>query len=143
MLTATIDALEGKDVAVVDIPGSYFSADIDNEVHVVFRGTLAYIMVASDPSLYRSFVSYDTVKAVLYVWLQKALYGCLKIALLFYEKLVGDIDAYGFKINTHDPCVANNMMGGKQLTVFWHVEDLKISCVNANEMTKIIQWLES
>ena len=40
MLTATIDALEGRFVAVVDIPGAYLSADMDKKVHVVFRGTL-------------------------------------------------------------------------------------------------------
>ena len=62
---------------------------------------------------------------------------------MFYEKLVGDLDAYGFNINPYDPCLAKNMICGKQLTVFWHVDDLKISCVNANKVTKMIQWLES
>ena len=143
MLTATINALEGRDVAVVDIPGAYLSADVDNDVHVVFRGTLAEMMVMSDPALYRPFVSYATGKTVLYVRLQKSLYGCLKIALLFYEKLVGDLETYGFKINPYDPCVANNMVGRKQLTLCWHVDDLKISCVDANEVTKMIQWLQS
>ena len=143
MLTATIDALEGLDVAVVDILGAYLSADMDDEVHMVFRGTLAEMMVMADPALYRTFVSYETGKPVLYVRLHKALYGCLKRALLFYEKLVGDLEAYGFKINPYDPCVADKMIGGKELTVIWHVDDLKISCVNANEVTKMIQWLES
>ena len=86
---------------------------MDDEVHVVFRGTLADMMVAANPALYRPFVSYDTVKVVLYVRLQKALYGCLKITLLFYEKLVGDLEAYGFRINPYDPCVANKMVGGE------------------------------
>ena len=75
MLTATIDALEGQDVAVVDIPGAYLSADMDNEVHVVFRGKLAEVMVVDDPALYRTFLSYETGKSVLYVRLHKALYG--------------------------------------------------------------------
>ena len=59
MLTATIDALEGRDVAVVDISGAYLSADMDDEVHVLFRGTLADMMVMADPALYRPFVSYE------------------------------------------------------------------------------------
>ena len=66
MLTATIDALEGQDVAVVDILGAYLSADMDNEVHVVFRGTLAEVMVMADTALYRPFVAYETGKPVLY-----------------------------------------------------------------------------
>ena len=84
MLTVTIDALEERDVAVVDIPGAYLSADIDDEVHVVFRGTLVDLMVVANPVLYRPFVSYERGQAVLYIWLKKVLYGCLKSALLFY-----------------------------------------------------------
>ena len=38
---ATIDALEGRDVAVVDITGAYLSVDMDDNLHAVFRGTLA------------------------------------------------------------------------------------------------------
>ena len=53
------------------------------------------------------------------------------------------MEAYGFRINPYDPCVANNMVGGKQLTVCWHVDNPKISCVDAKELTKMIQWLES
>ena len=143
MLTSKIDALKVKDVALVEIAGAYLSMDMDNEVHVVFRGTLAEMMVMADLSLYRPFVSYETGKPVLYVRLQKALYGCLKSSLLFYEKLVGDLEEYGFKINLYNPCVSNKMVGGKQVTVCWHVEDLKILCVEANEVTKMIQWLES
>ena len=45
MLTATIDALEVQDMAVLDKPGAYLSADMDDEVHVVFRGTLAEMML--------------------------------------------------------------------------------------------------
>ena len=70
ILTATIDALEGRDVLVVDISVEYLSAEMDNEAHVVFRGTLAELMVAVDPALYQTFVSYTTGQTVLYVQLQ-------------------------------------------------------------------------
>ena len=67
MLTATIDTLEERDVAIVDIPGAYLSADMDDEVHIIFRGTLADMMVAADTALYRPFVPYATGKVVLYI----------------------------------------------------------------------------
>ena len=35
------------------------------------------------------------------------------------------------------------MIGGKQITVYRHVGNLKISYVNTNKVTKLIQWLES
>ena len=143
MLTATIDALEVRDGALVDITGAYLIADMDDEVHEVFRGTLAELMMAADPELYRTFMSYETGQAILYVRMQKALYGCLKSALMFYEKLVGVLEACGFRVNPYDPCVANKIVGGKQLTVCWHVDELNISCIDANEVTKMIQWLES
>ena len=56
MLTAIIDVLKGKDVAVVEIPGAYLIADMDDE----FRGTLTEMIVASAPVLYRPFMSYET-----------------------------------------------------------------------------------
>ena len=62
-LTAKIGALEVRGVALVDIPGAYLSADMNDEVHVVLRETLTDMMVAADPELYRPFVSYDTGKA--------------------------------------------------------------------------------
>ena len=41
MLTETINSLEGREVAVADITGGYLSTYMDDEVHIVFRGTLA------------------------------------------------------------------------------------------------------
>ena len=74
MLTATISAIEGRDVAVVYIPGAYLSADMNDEVHVVFRGMLAELMAVANPALYRPFMPYETGQAVLDVRLQNALY---------------------------------------------------------------------
>ena len=64
---------------------------------------------------------------MLCVRLVKALYGCLKSALLFYQKLSADLTRYGFKINPYDPCLANKLVNGGQLTVTRHVDDLKVS----------------
>ena len=136
MFAETIDALEVRDVVVVYIPGEYLSANVNDEVHIVFRGTPEKLIVASDPELYRPLISYETGQAVIYVRLNNALYGCLKTALLFYEKLVGYLEAYGFRINPYNPCVSNKMVGWKHLTVCWNMDDLKISCVDANEVKK-------
>ena len=56
MLIVTTKALEGRYMAVVDIPGEYLSADMDDEAKVVFIGTLSELMVASNTELYRQFV---------------------------------------------------------------------------------------
>ena len=48
----------------------------------------------------------------------------------------------GFKVNPYDPCVANKIEKGKQLTVVWHVDDLKISRENTKVVDNLIEWLK-
>ena len=64
---------------------------------------------------------------MLYVRLSKALYGMLRASLLFYKRLRSDLENMGFKVNPYDPCVANKMVNGHQMTVCWHVDNLKVS----------------
>ena len=64
---------------------------------------------------------------MLYVRLSKAFYGMLKAALLFYKRLRFDLEEMVFVVNPYDPCVANMMVNGAQITLCWHVDDLKIS----------------
>ena len=78
---------------------------------------------------------------ILYVRLLKALYGLLRSALLFYKKLRGNLESMGFEVNPYDPCVANKMSNGSQMTVTWHVDDLKISHKDEEELKKIISEL--
>ena len=47
----------------------------------------------------------------------------------------------GFTLNPYDPCVANKMIDGHQMTVTWHVIDLKILHKNGREISKIIERL--
>ena len=60
----------------------------------------------------------------------------LKSALLFYHKLVSDLKKNGFVLNPYDPCVANKAVNGKQMPVFWHVDDLKVLPMDKMEVTK-------
>ena len=64
---------------------------------------------------------------MLSVKLRKALYGILQAALLFW-KLLSDIKIEcGFKLNDYNKCIENKTIKGKQCTIIWHVDDLKIS----------------
>ena len=44
-------------------------------------------------------------------------------------------------MNPYDPCVANMMVKGKQMTVVWHVDDLKLSHADPWEVTKLAEYL--
>ena len=47
----------------------------------------------------------------------------------------------GFKINPYDPCVLNKMANGHQMTIWWHVDDLKVSHKNENAVTALAEKL--
>ena len=143
MITSTIDAKENRDVAIVDIPNAFVQTDMEDGERVVMklRGKLAELLVKVAPEVYRNYVTEENGKTVLYVELKKALYGMLKSALLFYKKLRRDLESIGFKVNPYDPCVANRMRVGLQLTVVWHVDDLKISHVDSKVVNDLIDWI--
>ena len=66
----------------------------------------------------------------------------LQSSLLFYRKLRKDLEAEGFKVNPYDPCVANNIINGEQMTVTWHVDDLKVSHKSEKVIDEFIKWVE-
>ena len=86
MISCVIDAKERRDVATVDIPGAFMQADIDEVVHVKFKGTTAELVVKLDPDKYEKFIEMENGTMALYVVLKKALYGMLRAALLFWKK---------------------------------------------------------
>ena len=172
-ITGAIDAHERRHVACCDLPGAFLHCVTDEHVIVVLRGELAELMVQVDPSIYRQYVSTDKRgNPVLYMQLYKSVYGLMRSSLLFYRKLRGELESYGLTVNPYDPCVANMMVPKSmavesperhrsegnpppvdetanvdsdlvQLTVLWHVDDLKISCVNEFEITKLLLYLKS
>ena len=73
----------------------------------------------------------------MYVRLLRALHGIQRSTLLFYKKLRGDLEKMIFEVNPYDPCVANKMINGSQMTVPWHVDDLKVLHKEIPEATKL------
>ena len=57
----------------IDIPGAFMQVDIDELVHVRLEGPMAELLIRVDPSKYRTYMSNENGKQVLYVELQKAL----------------------------------------------------------------------
>ena len=62
--------------------------------------------------------------------------------ILWYNMLSQSLTNKGFEINPYDLCIANKMGKGKQMTICWHVDDLKVSHVEPNEVKKMISTLE-
>ena len=142
MLTCVVDAIEGRDVATCDIPGAFMQSDMKGKVVMKLEGVMAEVIVQIDPKLYTKYIEKENGKDVIYVILQKALYGTLQAALLFWQNLSTQLKEWGFEINPYDFCVANKMINGKQCTIVWHVDDLKISHVEPTVVTTILNLLD-
>jgi hypothetical protein len=104
---------------------------------------MAEVIIKINPKKYTKYVAKENGKDVIYVILTKALYGALQAALLFWRNLSGTLKKWGFEINPYDLCVANKTIDGKQCTVIWHVDDLKISHVDPKAVTTISNLLDA
>jgi Reverse transcriptase (RNA-dependent DNA polymerase) len=143
MISCTIDTKEGRDVATFDIPGAFMQVDMDEVVHMRLEGTMADLVVKLSPKTYEKYITYEGNKRVLYVQLKKALYGTLCASLLFWKRLTEVLKGWGFVVNPNNQCVANKIVNGKQCTILWHVDDLKISHHDPEVVSSIIAQLET
>jgi hypothetical protein len=87
-ITASIAAKEKRMVRCYDVPSGFVITDVNKDVLMVLKGELAEMMVQTVPQIYRKYIMMDKkgIK-ILYVKLQKALYGLMRASLLFYRKL--------------------------------------------------------
>ena len=117
--------------------------DMDELVHVWFEGEMVDKLLEIDQDLYGSYVTEEKGKNVMYVELLKALYGTLRAAWLFWEKLQAKlVNDWGFTPNQYNSCVVNKKVNGKQLTVAWHVDNLKVSHEEDNLLDEFIGMME-
>ncbi len=92
LISATIDAHKGRDAATINISCAFLNAYNNKETIILMKGSLAELMVQVDPQLYCKYIIHDSKnQPLLYVKLTKAIYGLLKSALLFYQKIVEDL----------------------------------------------------
>jgi hypothetical protein len=76
----------------------------------------------------------DPATGTLVVQLDKALYGCVEAAALWYGDLNSKLVALGFVANKHDPCIFNKLDGKVQITVALHVDDLLVTCIDPSKL---------
>ena len=62
---------------------------------------------------YNKYMGLENGKRVLYLWLKKALYGCMQSAILWYNTFKKNLEKTGFKMNRYNPCVSNMEINGK------------------------------
>ena len=87
---------------------------------------LLEFMVILDPKLYRQNVIHDSKGVpLLYVNMNKTLYGLLKNTLLLYKNLRGELDY-----------ITNKNIYSINMKSNWHVDDLKVTHNDTLKSTK-------
>ena len=79
---------------------------------------------------------------MLYLQDLNAIYGIIKAALIFYWIFFGNINTIGLNINPYDPCVENKVVNINQMTVMWHVNDIKVIQKSKKIITSMAKWLK-
>ena len=128
MTVFTIAAHEKRSAAVVDIGGAFLNADMNTGINVYMRldNTMSKMIFKLDAK----YSDYCDVKGNIVVRLDKALYGCVESAALWYENLSETLQKSGFIRNGYEVCVFNKRANGVQCTIAVHVDDLIITSVD-------------
>ena len=141
--TWIIDAFEGRDVVTSDVPGAYLHATMpeDKFVTMKFKGKqIIDIMCDVNPE-YKDYTIEEKGQQVLYVRVLRAIYGSIYSGLLWYDLFTNTLKDMGFELNPYDQCVANKMVNGKQCTIVWYVDDLKVSHMEHDVNMEVIDTL--
>lgn len=142
MMCLTIAAAERRKVCAVDIGGAYLNADRNSEDGEEIIMELEPLLVSILDKVAPEIKPYVDEKGRVLVKLNKAMYGTLDAARIWYDKITGVLGNMGFERNEVDPCVLNKTINGKQCTILLYVDDLLITCVDEGALREVIQQLE-
>jgi Reverse transcriptase (RNA-dependent DNA polymerase) len=138
----SVAAHERRKVAVVDIGGAFLNADMDTGilVHMRLDATMAGLLCRLD-SRYKDFMD---SRGCIVVRLDKALYGCVESAALWYDNLSQSMQNLGYECNEYEPCVFNRLdERGTQCTATVHVDDLFISSRSPSMIEHLCEGLKT
>jgi len=142
-IIAAIAAMEGKAVATVDVPGAYLRAEMPKDgerVYMRLDKFISNILINIDTNYKRYLCDNNTI----IVQLDKALYGCVQSALLWYNELKGILNNLGYNANPYDICVFNRLEeDNSQTTITIHVDDLLIIAGNEKILDRVINELNN
>ena len=143
LTVAAIAASEGRNVITIDIGGAFLNADIAPtgiQVHMRLDRVMTQMLMQIDPT-YQQYVEAD---GSMVVQLDKALYGCVEAAALWYADLRSKLEYDGFVANPYDPCVLNKLgADGVQITIAVHVDDLLVTSTSNYNFASLERYLQS
>lgn len=146
MASCVLDELDSRHVITIDIPGVFLQGDWPQNEHpgyIKFTRIMVDMICQINPSYKDKIIwSQDGKRKFLYSELRKAVYGTLLAAVIFYNKLTKHLFDQGFTMNGYDEYTFNKQVKGEQLTVQFHVDDLKVSHKDHRVLNKFVSNLK-
>jgi hypothetical protein len=138
-MVACIAARNGEHVMAVDVTGAYLNAKVKDEVHMRLNKPIADLLVRLD-SKYEEYRNDDGSRVVK---LNRALYGLVQSAKLWYEHLSGTLERNGYRKLESDECVfVRTDDNGNLIKIVLHVDDMLVMCKDKEELVKFGELLK-
>ena len=111
----------------MDVETAYLNAKmIDDKLVYMKIGPLINAIISQ---LDQIFEKYQDGNGAVIDKLDKALYGCVELAVLLYKDLKATFVTDEYRVNPYDLCVFNKVYEGEQVTVIFHVDELLGACI--------------
>ena len=142
MIILVLAAAVSAHCVTADIGCAYLNAKMpkDNPDKLVFiriNPHIAAMLVDVDPRM-RPFLRKD---GSIVAELDRALYGCVESAQLWFKEITGCLSAMGFRPNNCDPCIMNLEADGAMITIVIYVDDLLLVRSNPIECSYRLQMI--
>jgi hypothetical protein len=126
---ATIAAALGLIVQTSDVQQAYLNAEMPNDVFVKLTPLVSKILAEDHPQ----FAQFLDKKDQILVKLNKAQYGCIESAKLWYKTISSVMIKSGYQVNSYDQCIFQKVNDdGNRIYVAIYVDDLFI--VSSNQL---------
>ena len=122
----------------LDIAGAYLNAIMPNNIYMNINKTISNYLIQLDDK-YKEFLNkYNNIT----VKLDRALYGCIESAKLWYIDISSYLLTIGFIKCDFDECLFRKTSNGNNIYIVIYVDDFMISSESDEEIQQIINLLK-
>jgi len=136
----SVAAAKSMKVVTIDIMQAYLNASMETDIYMWLDPLLVRILITRD----KSFEQYVDIKGRILVKLNKAQYGCIESAKLWFNNVSEFLLSLGFKKNAFDQCVFKSKTEtGEDFLITLYVDDLMCCCTDQAAIDKFIELLRA
>jgi histone deacetylase 1/2 len=137
---AAIAAAKNFKIKTMDIAQAYLNADMPHDVFISLEPKVAEVLMSISPD----FTKFKESDGRIIVKLNKAQYGCIESAKLWYDTFSDFLLSIGFVANPYDPCVFTRINpDGSRTYAAIYVDDILAIGENQSELDRFQSELEA